>query len=64
MKIMVELTDEQIEFWQRRGITMGYLRSEPQKRWSEKNKKEAIRFAIIQTAERCIVARKSPESSR
>jgi hypothetical protein len=44
--IRLDLTDEQEEALIRRAIVLGYQRESHRKRWSEADRKEAMRYAV------------------
>lgn len=47
MKILIELSDNMKEFYVKEAIHSGFMRENPRVKWSEKEKKEAIRYYII-----------------
>jgi hypothetical protein len=51
MKLQIELTDKDFEFLWQHASSLGYRRVEPKKRWSLREKKEAVRFAIARMAD-------------
>lgn len=40
---------EDVEAWVRAAILGGYCRVDPRKRWTERERREAIRYALIRT---------------
>ncbi len=46
MKLLVEIPDEDKRALVRAAIIYGFLREEPRKSWTEREYKEAIRFAL------------------
>lgn len=51
MKVVVELSDMQVEYWMRQAIILGYKKEEPRKAWTEQTKKDCIRYGINKTSE-------------
>lgn len=46
ISVVTELSAEEIEHWVGVSIALGFLREEPRKAWTDRERKQAIRFAI------------------